>query len=140
MAAPAGFGLSNLIIRWLMALFIVLATYNPSGYSYYHWLVDFADDRWSLKALVGISMLILNLTFFFASLRSLRVTGLISATVFGLVVIWALVDHGYLRDLTTWSWVTLGLILIGSIQAVGVSWSHIRGRLSGQADSNDVTL
>ena len=28
----------SLLLRWLVALFGVFATYNPSGYSYYQWL------------------------------------------------------------------------------------------------------
>ncbi|MFT7625468.1 MAG: hypothetical protein ACI9WU_004659, partial [Myxococcota bacterium] len=29
---PRGF-----LMRWVAALFLVLATYNPTGHSYYHW-------------------------------------------------------------------------------------------------------
>jgi hypothetical protein len=135
-----GFGFRNLLTRWLLALFVVLATYNPSGSSYLHWLLDMSDTRWSLKALAGVVMIVLNLTFFFASLRSLGITGLLAGATFCGTVIWTLIDHGYLLTLTPWTWVTIILLLFGSVQAVGVSWSHIRGRLSGQADTNDVTL
>jgi hypothetical protein len=138
--ATGGFGFRSLITRWLLALFIVLATYNPSGTSYIHWLTDVSDSRWSLKALVGIIVLVLNLTFFLASIRSLGIIGLLAAGTFCATVVWTLIDHGYLQTLTPWTWVTIVLLLFGSVQAVGVSWSHMRGRLSGQADTNDVTL
>ena len=85
-------------------------------------------------------MAVMNLTFFFATVRSLGITGILAAAIFCITVVWTLQDHGYLHSLTYWTWVTVVLILVGSVQAVGVSWSHIRGRLSGQADSNDVTL
>jgi len=134
------FGPSGLLSRWLGALFVVLATYNPSGVSYYHWLVDLSDTRWSLKALVGLIMVILNMFFLLISLRSLRRSGLLAAAIFCVVLVWALLDNGYLQALSFWTWVTVILTLIGSILGAGVSWSHIRGRLSGQADSNDVTL
>jgi Family of unknown function (DUF6524) len=136
----AAFGPSSFISRWLGALFVVLATYNPSGISYYHWLVDTSDTRWSLKALVGVTMIILNMLFVLVSLRSMRPSGVLAAAVFCAVLVWALLDNGYLHGLSTWTWVTLVLALAGSILGAGVSWSHIRGRLSGQADSNDVTL
>ena len=57
--------------------------------------------------------------------------------VFG-ALIWALVDIGLL-DLhggTALSWVLL--VLFATVMAVGLSWSHIRRRVSGQLDADDV--
>lgn len=137
---PATFSWPNLVLRWLAAAFLVFAVYNPSGHSYYHWLIEFSDDRWSLKALAGISLVIAVATFAYATLRSIGVTGVMAAVIFFGVVIWAMVDNGLLDGLSGWAWVTIVLGVISSILATGVSWSHIRARLSGQADSNDVTL
>lgn len=138
MSAP--FNTSSLFSRWFGALFVVMATYNPSGVSYYHWLIDLTDPRWSLKALIGLIMVILNMFFLLISLRSMRRGGLLSATVFSIVMVWTLRDYGFLQAISFWTWITLSLAGIGSILGLGLSWSHIRGRLSGQADSNDVTL
>jgi hypothetical protein len=85
-------------------------------------------------------MIILNSFFFHISLRSMRRGGVLVAVIFAFVLIWALRDYGYLQALSFWTWITLILIITGTILGVGLSWSHIRGRLSGQADSNDVTL
>ncbi|MBX9635816.1 MAG: hypothetical protein K2X44_12605 [Magnetospirillum sp.] len=140
MAAPSSFSWPNLIARWLATAFVVFATYNPSGHSYFHWLTDTADGRWSLKALAGLSLIIALLTFFYATLRAIGVTGILSALTFFSVVIWAMVDNGLLESLGAWAWVTIVLVVVASILAIGVSWSHVRSRLSGQTDSNDVTL
>lgn len=140
MAVPVSFSFPNLILRWLAAAFLVFAVYNPSGHSYYHWLVDMSDDRWSLKALAGVSLVIAVATFGYATLRSIGVSGVLWAVIFFGVVIWAMVDNGLLDGLSGWAWVTIVLGVVASILAIGVSWSHIRARLSGQADSNDVTL
>jgi hypothetical protein len=134
------FGPTGLLTRWLTALFIVLATYNPSGVSYYHWLIDLDDTRWSLKALMGLIMVILNMFFLLLSMRAMRRGGILAATVFFSVFVWVLVDYRYLDGLAFWTWVTIFLVVISSVLGVGVSWGLIRGRLSGQADSNDVTL
>jgi hypothetical protein len=139
-AGQGGFNFSSFLVRWLASCFLVMATFNPSGYSYFHWLIDEADPRWSFKALIGLLLLIANLTFFLATLRALGTTGILAAGIFCLTLIWALLDHGYLHTLTPWSWVTLILLLLASIEAVGVSWSHIRARLAGQSDTIDVTL
>lgn len=138
MSAP--FTPTSMLSRWLGALFVVMATYNPSGVSYWHWLTDFSDTRWSLKALIGLIMAILNMFFVLISLRSMRRGGLLSAAIFSLVVVWTLRDYGYLHNISFWTWITVILTFVGSIMGVGLSWSHIRGRLSGQADSNDVTI
>ena len=139
MSGPA-FGIPSLAVRWLGALFAVLATYNPSGSSYVHWLVDLSDHRWSLKALVGILLVVVNMTFYYASMRSLRSSGMFAAAIFCITAVWTLLDYGYLQTLTFQTWITVTLVLTGSILAMGMCWSHIRGRLSGQSDSNDVTL
>ncbi|MBF0304925.1 MAG: hypothetical protein HQL41_04655 [Alphaproteobacteria bacterium] len=137
-AAP--FSFPHLAARWLAALFVVLATYNPSGNSYWHWLVDGTDERWSLKLLIGLALLILNLTLVLATLRSLGALGVVTAAAFFGTVIWTMWDLGLLRGLETWTWVTIALVTAGSILGIGVSWSYIRGRMSGQIDSNDITL
>jgi hypothetical protein len=136
----SGFGVPGFTVRWLWAVFVVLATYNPSGHSYWHWLLTGTDTRWSLKILTGLLLLIAHLTFVFSSLRSLGKSGLTATAVLFTILVWTLLDHGYLSSLTAWSWVTMVLVLLGTVLAIGVSWSHIRGRLSGQADTNDVTL
>jgi hypothetical protein len=139
-AEGSQFSYPHLIVRWVAAAFVVFATYNPSGHSYYHWLVDVDDTRWSLKALVGLSLLVLHLTFVFATIRSIGRTGTVTVVALFATAIWTLLDHGYLLDIGPWTWVTIVLALAASLLAIGVSWSHIRARLSGQIDSNDVTL
>ena len=52
------FGLPGFIARWLAALFLVFATYNPSGYSYCDWIADLGGGQWVLKALVTIVLII----------------------------------------------------------------------------------
>lgn len=139
MSGPA-FGLPSVAVRWLGAVFGILATYNPSGSSYVHWLVDLTDHRWSLKALVGILLMVMNMTFYYATVRSIRSSGMVIAATFCITAVWTLLDYGYLQTLTFQSWITVILMLTGSILAVGLCWSHIRGRLTGQSDSNDITL
>ena len=137
--AQASFSFQQVVLRWCAASFLVLATYNPSGSSYYHWLTNLSDHRWSLKVLVGVVLLILNLTFMFATFRSMGAGGVISGVAFCGSVVWTLLDNGYLTHIGAWTWVTLVLALAASIIAFGVSWSHIRAVLAGQIDSNDVT-
>ena len=50
------FGPVNFALRWMFSLFLVFATYNPSGVSFYHWAIS----GWSpvtLVWVVGVAML-----------------------------------------------------------------------------------
>ena len=55
-------------------------------------------------------------------------------------LVWLMVNIGLIQTLSARTVVTLGLIVSANVFAVGVSWSYIRLRLSGQADTNNVTL
>lgn len=126
------------LLRFLFALLLVMLTYNPSGYSYSHWLENDFSKFGPLLGLTGISLIIGWVIYLRATLRSLGLVGLILAALFFSTILWVLIDWGWLglNNVTAMSWVIL--ILISAVLAVGISWSHIRRRWSGQIDSDDV--
>lgn len=128
-----GFGL-----RFGAALLLVLLTFNPSGFSYFHWLRDSLSDVTPPTVLLGIALLIGWVVFLRATMRSLGVGGVLLALAFFGVLIWSVVWYGWLSldDLGALSWVAL--IVIAAILSMGLSWSHIRRRLSGQVDVDQV--
>jgi len=134
------FGLPGFIARWLAAFFLVFATYNPSGYSYCDWISDFGGGQWILKALVTILLTIAYATFVLATLRSLGVLGVVTWFLFFSALVWLIVNVGLIQTLSVRTVVTLSLIVFANVFAVGVSWSYIRMRLSGQSDTNNVTI
>ncbi len=129
------FSYSSFLVRWLVALFMVLATYNPSGYSYVHWLMEFTAELWPFKALAGLLLLVVYGLFGLATLRALGSAGIGLITLLSAAVIWVLVD---LRLLSAFDPPMIALLIVANVLAIGVSWSHIRQRLSGQVDSNNV--
>ena len=137
---PESFGIQGFVIRWIMAMFLVLATFNPSGYSYFHWITDLDDGDWVLKLLIGVVLVILYATFGLATQRSLGRIGIAAWLLFFATVTWLLVDLGLIRIAGGGSFATVALVDLANILAIGLSWSYIRGRLSGQADTNNVTL
>jgi hypothetical protein len=42
----------------VLAIALVLATYNPSGHSFYHWLTEPPADIPAIKTLLGVVLLI----------------------------------------------------------------------------------
>ncbi len=53
-------------------------------------------------------------------------------------LLWVLFDQGFinLNDPTVNTWI--GIVALSVVLAVGLSWSIVRRRLSGQADVDDI--
>ena len=141
MARPS-FSLASFLLRWLVALVLVFATFNPTDYSYYRWVagMDAGMDggNLALKALAGVALVILYVIYLRATWRSIGPIGLALATAFLGALIWVTIDLGLL-DLerpTIVTWVLL--FALATILAIGISWSHVRRRVSGQADMDDI--
>ena len=130
---------SNFLIRFLFACLLVLGTYNPSTYSYVHWVSeDFPNSINAIKAFDGIIVIIGWVFYLRATWRSLGPIGLLLALIFFGVFIWLLIDIGLLSidRPSSIGWVIL--VVISAVLAVGMSWSHIRRRMTGQIDMDEV--
>ena len=133
------FGIVDFLWRWAAALALVFLTYNPSGKSYFHW-VKAAFNGEGLDPLhyfLGVILIAGWTIFIIATERSLGALGsLIGAALIG-TGLWLLVDLGVLRadNMSTISW--LALFALGTLLAIGLSWSHIWRRLSGQLEVDD---
>ena len=133
------FGLTDFLWRWAAALVLVFATYNPSGKSYFHWAkAAFAGDGLDpLHYFIGIILFAGWTIFVIATERSLGALGsIIGAALIG-TGIWLLVDLGVLHaesmDAIAW----MALFAIATLLAIGLSWSHIWRRLSGQLEVDE---
>ena len=73
-----------------------------------------------------------------ATLRSIGGFGMMLVLAVVSAILWVLYDFGVLRldnaGLNVW----LGLLALSLVLGVGLSWSHVRRALSGQADMDDV--
>lgn len=129
---------TSFLVRWALSMFIVFATYNATGYSYYHWLTGAAPGDWPLKIFTGLFLLTLFGIYALAIWRSMGPIGVASTVAAFTALIWTLVDY-HLLDLNNDNAVTTVVgSLFATILTFGISWSHIRTRLSGQVDSKDV--
>lgn len=125
-------------IRFLFALILVLSTYNPTGYSYAHWVGTVFPSITAALALCGVILVIGWAVYIRATLRSLGPVGLGLIGALFACLIWLFIDLGWLslNDISVIAW--LVLFVSAAILALGMSWSHVRRRMSGQVDTDDV--
>ena len=137
MAQPR-FDFVNFALRWIFALVLVLGTFNPTGYSFIHWVFPWDSTQTPFKALAAITLVILYVIYLRATFRSIGWFGIVLAGLFLAALLWVLISQGILSldEPTALTWVML--VAIATIMAIGLSWSHIRRRLSGQSDVDDV--
>ena len=140
--ASKHFSWQSFFVRFVFALLLVYATYNPSGYSYFHWTQNaLFGDAIALTppfAFCGIVLIIGWTIYLRATLRSLGGLGLTLAMAFFAVIIWWLIYDGLLKISSFSVFAYIILFLLSAVLAVGMSWSHIRRRMSGQLDTDDV--
>jgi hypothetical protein len=136
--ASNGFDFTSFFGRLIAALLLVYATYNPSGYSYFHWLNNSLPAFDPLAALAGVVLLIGWVIFIRATIRSMGVLGVTLAVAFFGTLLWLVIDQGWLSVDNTRVITYIALFLLGAVLATGMSWSHIRRRLTGQIDVDDV--
>ena len=135
--ATTEFTVSSFLTRWLFAALLVFGTYNPSEFCYFNWLWDKGTAISPVMALAGVVVLIAWIVFLKATLESLGLLGiLLGGALFG-CVIWWLIDIGLLHPNSTTAFTWIILLVLSLILAAGMSWSHIRRRLTGQVDVMD---
>lgn len=125
-------GLGGLLSRFLASLLLVVATYNPSGFSYVHWIGGVFPHVQPLQAVAGIALLGAWLFFVHATWRSLGTLGLLLGCAFFAALIWLLVSWGWLslanRGAMTW----VVLVVIACLLTVGLSWALVQTKVTGQ--------
>jgi hypothetical protein len=118
------------------ALVLVLATYNPSGYSFFHWVMK-SESLGPEHFVVGVVVAIGWVILIAATKRSLDTLGMVLGVVLLAGLVWLLIDFGALSldSASAVAWVVL--ICIAVLLAIGLCWSHIWRRITGQFEVDD---
>jgi len=132
------FDIFSLAWRIVFALALVLLTFNPTGHSYYHWLADGFPSVQPLEAVTGILLVIGWVVFVRSTLAAIGTLGLVLMLALFASIVWWMVSRGWLdvSNRSAMAWVVL--LILGLVLGFGMSWSHIRRRLSGQASVDRV--
>jgi hypothetical protein len=135
--ADGGVSWAGILWRVLVGMALVLLTYNPTGYSYFHWaLTDFSTFS-AVKGLAGVLLLAGWVFYLRAGLSSLGWIGVILLLLILGAVVWLLAEQKILdpNQPGVLSWMIL--IAVGLVLGVGMTWSLVRQRLTGQVDILD---
>jgi len=132
----------GVLVRMLASLVLVFATWNAEGWSYYHWTIDpllrGAGNFSAIKFLAGAILVAAWVVFLQATRRSIGLMGaLLVAAICG-GVIWLLISSGIVTANSGRGIARVVLIGVSLILAVGMSWSHMSRRITGQADTDVV--
>ena len=131
--AASGLSLTGAFIRGVMGLGLVLATYNPTGYSVAHWIVEPPLAVTPGKALAALAMLIAWLVCLRTTFVALGKLGLLLGVALLSALVWLLVDR-HLVSLTGTGVIWVGLVVVGVLLGIGLSWSLLRAEVTGQVE------
>jgi hypothetical protein len=138
MATGPNFG--GIALRALAALALVFATYNPEGKSFYHWAVSplingepMAGPA-SVKFLAGLALAAGWVVFLTATRRSIGIGGSVLVLAISGGLVWLLLDFGLVSAGSARGITYIVMICTALLLAVGMSWSHLSRKLSGQVD------
>lgn len=124
-------------LRWIFAFVLVALTYNPTDFNYVRWVSQNFSSQLPLAILLGLLLLVGYIVYVSATLRSIGAFGMLLVAALIAVLLWFLYDRGLLdlanRGVNIW----LGIFAISIVLAVGMTWSIIWRRLSGQIDVDE---
>ncbi len=128
----------GIVLRWLGALLLLSLTYNPTRWNYVHWVQTTWPDQMPLAVFLGLLLAVGYMVYGLATLRSIGPFGVILVgAIFG-AGLWVLTDWGVLTltnpSLNLW----LGIVVLSLILGIGLSWSILRQKLSGQASVDEI--
>lgn len=132
--AKREFGILDYLLRFFGPLLLVLVTYNPTGTSAFHWIRD-AISGGEFGALQFLALVVLVIGWsilLVATWNSLDTFGVILVGALLGALVWLLIEWGVLAvdSASTITWVVL--VCLAGVLAVGLSWSHVWRRLTGQ--------
>lgn len=128
---------TGILLRFLFALLLVLLSYNPTGYSYFHWLYNGFREVSPYIVMAGLVLLIGWGLYLKATFNSMGIIGVLASAALLGCVVWMFIYWGWLSatNASAMTWVVE--VLVAGLLAMGMCWSHFTRRMSGQVDIED---
>lgn len=126
-------------LRWMVAFALLAATFNPTRWNYVSWVRQHYGDQTPLAVLLGLLLFVGYIIYLRATLRSIGGFGMTMVLAIVGAALWVLYDYGLLSVTDTSHLIWLALAALSLVLGIGLSWSHVRRRLSGQSDMDDIS-
>jgi hypothetical protein len=132
--ASGGITLNGALLRVALAIALVLATLNPTRWNYLRWATDSIETFGPEKLIVGLLLAAAWVLYVRAAMQSIGLVG--AALIAGVIgaFVWLAIDNAWLDPTNTSALMWIGLVALGLILGVGLSWSHFRRKITGQVD------
>lgn len=134
----------GVVARFVFALLLVYATWNPFGKSFVHWVVmplfggataESAAAGAPLKFLLAVVLIAGWAVYLQATRRALGIAGALLVAALCGGIVWLL---------TSWNVLAMQgdaiahvvLVCLAILLTVGMSWSHLSRRMTGQTDTD----
>jgi hypothetical protein len=122
-----------LVARFLFALLVVFATYNPEGVSYYHWLRE-GGGATPLKAFLGVVLLIAWVFLLKTARNTLGTLGLILTAAFFGTLIWLILSFAHVSVHGSRAITYIVGVALAGVLSVGLGWARTRQKVTGQVE------
>ncbi len=128
----------GILLRWLGAFVLLAAIFNPTRWNYLAWARESWSSQMPLILFLGLILGVAAMVYLVATMRSIGILGAIVIAAIFAAGLWVLTDWGLLGlgnpALNIW----LGILVLSLILGIGMSWSILRQRLSGQQTTDEV--
>ena len=121
------------LVRFLAALVVVFASYNPEGVSFYHW-ARASGGPMPLKAFAGVVLLIAWIFLLKSAQGSLGTLGVVLAAAFFGTLIWLILSFAHVSVLGARAVTYLVGIALAGVLSIGLVWSKFRQKVTGQVE------
>jgi hypothetical protein len=128
----------GILLRWLGAFLLLAATFNPSPWNYIRWVQANWAEQMPLAIFLGLLLAVGYMVYVVATLRSIGAFGVVLVAAIIGAGLWVVIDWGWLSltnpSLNLW----IGIFVLSVILGIGLSWSILRQKLSGQASVDEI--
>ena len=132
------FSMGGLGGRFVVALILVMATYNPTGYCFLGWIAASFPHIQPLQAVIGLVLLGFWIFFAHATWQSLGTVGMVLGLAFAAALIWLISSWGWfsMSNHVALAWAIL--LVVTCLLTLGMSWGFMRAKASGQVLVDEV--
>ena len=128
----------GIFLRWIGAFLLLAAIFNPTDWNYVRWAQTSWGTQTPLIVFLGLILAVAAMVYLVATMRSIGILGAVVIAAIFAAGLWVLTDWGLLAlgdsALNTW----LAILVLSLILGIGMSWSILRQRLSGQQTTDEV--